>query len=166
MEKTEQLERARKQAEMQFETIASMVERLEHVRECTDFNCDLLTDEEILRGINVHYHGQKATEEDREEYHDEHEAEENILTDPLTVQVRSGWCSPGEELKPEEYEILLCTGGPAVRISGYLSLDYQQPETASLQYQDWFTEWTEYYLNSEEGEILLKYANEFNFGDF
>jgi hypothetical protein len=31
------------------------------------------------------------------------------------------------------------TGGPAVRITGDLA-DYGEPETASIEYQDWFTQ--------------------------
>ena len=34
-----------------------------------------------------------------------------IEEDPLSVQVRSGWHSPGEKAESEEFEILLCTGG-------------------------------------------------------
>jgi general stress protein YciG len=64
-------------------------------------------------------------------------AREAIQEDPLEVSVRGGWHSPGEESEDEEYLILLCTGGPAVRIVG--ELRNKEPHTARLQYQDWGT---------------------------
>src|SRR5690606_19630228 len=48
---------------------------------------------------------------------------------PLEVLVRSGWRRPGEDMEPEEYQILLTTGGPAVRIVGDLD-HYGEPTTA------------------------------------
>jgi hypothetical protein len=43
-------------------------------------------------------------------------AREAILEDALSVLVRSGWYVPGSDAgKSEEFEILLCTGGPAAR---------------------------------------------------
>ena len=72
-------------------------------------------------------------------------AEQTIHEDALSVRVRSGWYSPGaskEDQAPAEYEILLCTGGPACRIVGDLS-EHGEPETARLEVQDWFQPWTE-----------------------
>ena len=40
---------------------------------------------------------------------------------------------------------------------------WQQPETARLEYQDWFTPWTEYYQADEN--TLLEYAQCFYFGE-
>jgi hypothetical protein len=100
------------------------------------------------------------TDEEREE------AEQVIFEDPLSIEVRSDWYTPGAELsdrQPTEYMILLCTGGPAVRIIGDLS-DYQEPETAKIQYQDWGTFWETYYLTDEEETTLLDYARKFYFG--
>jgi hypothetical protein len=42
--------------------------------------------------------------------------------------------------KPSEFMILLCTGGPAVRIRGELDR-YSEPEKPRIEYQDWFTPW-------------------------
>ena len=98
-----------------------------------------------------------TTDEQREE------AEMIIHEDPLSVQVRNGWHNPGEdEHEAEEFEILLCTGGPAARIVGDLSR-YNTPERARLEYQDWFTAWTEYPLISGEEEKVLTYCSEFYF---
>src|SRR5690606_39861453 len=80
---------------------------------------------------------QDAGDEDAEDA-----AREEIEGLPLEVTVRSGWRRPGEAMEPEEYQILLCTGGPAVRIVGYLGR-YGEPTTAVLQYQDWSTPWTD-----------------------
>ena len=91
------------------------------------------------------------------------DARQAILEDALSVEVRSGWYSPGEILGPEEYQILLCTGGPAVRIIGDLG-GYQEPETAGLEYQDWCTPWTTYRLTTGEEQAVLDYARVFYFG--
>jgi hypothetical protein len=51
-------------------------------------------------------------------------AREAILEDALSVRVRSGWREPGKDAdKPEQFEILLCWGGPAARLIGIL-MDY------------------------------------------
>ncbi|KKL57999.1 hypothetical protein LCGC14_2229850, partial [marine sediment metagenome] len=72
--------------------------------------------------------------------------------------------SPGEEADMDfEYKILLCTGGPAVRIIGGLDL-WKEPDTAKIQYQDWFTGW-ERCTDSEEDEAMLTYARQFYFGE-
>ena len=56
-----------------------------------------------------------------------------------------------------QYEILLSTGGPATRLIGDLD-EYNEPESVSLQYQDWGTPWTDYPLTSAQEEALLDYA--------
>src|SRR5690606_36741655 len=71
--------------------------------------------------------------------------------------VRSGWTQPGAEMEAEEYRILLCTGGPAVQIVGDLNR-YNEPESARLQYQDWFTPWTDYPTTQKEDEAMMEYA--------
>ena len=96
------------------------------------------------------------------------EAARVIHEDALSVEVRSGWCAPGGDDRdscrvPAEYKILLCTGGPAVQIIGKLS-NCAEPESARIQYQDWFTPWTDWRgegvpdTASEIGETLLSYA--------
>jgi len=84
-------------------------------------------------------------------------AEQAIQEDPLSVEVRSEWHVPGTKVSGGEYKILLCWGGPAVRIIGGLN-DYNEPESAHIEYQDWFTGWTEYMATDEEEEALLAYA--------
>jgi hypothetical protein len=92
------------------------------------------------------------------------DAEQAIQEDPLCVEVRSGWQSVGEELIPEEFAILLCTGGPAVRIMGELD-DNKQPRRAWLEYQDWGTPWTSYHGENACQDALIAYSQQFFFGE-
>jgi hypothetical protein len=92
---------------------------------------------------------------------------EDIDASALSVLVRSGWHTPGDDTgKPEEFEILLCTGGPAVRLTGTLD-NYGQPDSVSMQVQDWFQPWTGFdpAADDEEEDVLLAYAQSFYFGD-
>ena len=68
------------------------------------------------------------------------EALQAMLENPLEISFRSGWGS-AEDLQPEEFQILLCTGGPAVRIIGELG-NHGEPCRAWIEYQDWGTPWT------------------------
>lgn len=99
---------------------------------------------------------------DAGDFMDADEARECILDDALDVQVRSGWHGPDEKLVPSEYMILLCTGGPAVRIRGDLDR-YLQPCSSVLEYQDWGTPWTEYRGDNADSNALLDYAQCFYF---
>lgn len=83
---------------------------------------------------------------------DEDNARTTILEDALEVQVRSGWCNSKEDMEPEEFFILLCTGGPALRIRG--RLDRGEPSRCWLEYQDWGTPWTQLFP-SELGEYRV-----------
>lgn len=166
MEK-EKDKRAEEQAASQYESVADMVNRLEHAGECEGGEDCKTTDAEIYAGLNLSYkEGDKATNEEREEYHNEDNARQAIEEDPLSVQVRnSAWHSPGEgseDNKPDEYEILLCTGGPACRIVGDLD-EYGQPDTARIEFQDWFIAWEEW--RGADEAILLEYARVFYFGE-
>lgn len=94
------------------------------------------------------------------------DAEQRIQEDPLSIQVRGDWHTPGDEegKTPAEFEILLCTGGPAVRIIGDLN-EHAEPTRARLQHQDWFTPWTELVLDHDDHQILLAYAQCFYYGE-
>ena len=131
---------AKAQAQAQLESIIEMVEALNKAR--TDL-------ENEVKGADI--------------------AEENAIQaideNPLCVSVRSDWHSPSDKPEPpEEYMILLCTGGPACRIIGTLS-EYFEPETARIEYQDWGTPWTDYPLTSEQEAIVLEYAQQFYYGE-
>jgi hypothetical protein len=93
------------------------------------------------------------------------QARERIEQDPLSVQVRSDWHTPDEDPTDAggQFEILLCTGGPACRIVGELDESFE-PRTARLQHQDWGTPWADWPLDCEDEEVLLAYARCFYFG--
>jgi hypothetical protein len=90
-------------------------------------------------------------------------AEQAIHESILSVLVRDGWHEPGKSCEdgPDEYEILLTTGGPALRIWGKIN-DHGEPGTAELQYQDWGTLWTRYPAREV---TLLSFAQCFWFGE-
>jgi hypothetical protein len=87
------------------------------------------------------------------------EAEDQLREDALEVQVRTDWHDSGdtENQSPSEFYILLCTGGPAVRIMGELD-EYGQPSRAWLEYQDWSTPWTHMYIKGSN-DVLCQYAS-------
>lgn len=163
---SEEKNRAKEQARLQLDSIVQMVKRLEHTRECDGGEDCELTDEEIITGLETLFEvGEEASKEERETYHNEDEARQAIEEDPLSVEVRSDWHTAGENSESTEYKICLCTGGPAVQIIGDLD-KHSQPETAKLQYQDWFTRWENFsHTTSEEDEALLTYARQFYFGE-
>lgn len=84
----------------------------------------------------------------------------------LSVQVRSGWHTPGnKDNGPEEYKVLLCTGGPAVQIVGELG-QFNEPDTAQIQYQDWFEPWEDYLETTlYENAAILRYCHMFYYGE-
>jgi hypothetical protein len=93
------------------------------------------------------------------------EAHERIQEDALSVEVRSGWHEParcGDTFRPEDFKILLCTGGPAVQIRGELDED-GEPRRAWLEVQDWGKPWTQYFKADQD--TLLAYARCFYFGE-
>lgn len=94
------------------------------------------------------------------------QAQEDIQNDALSVEVRSGWTPLGDvPFRAEEFMILLCTGGPAVRIVGELG-EHNEPERARLEYQDWFTPWAPCACTTEaESAALLTYCQQFYFGE-
>ena len=90
-----------------------------------------------------------------ERYDKDHSDEiiEELQEMPLSVEFRSGWQGYGEELKPEEFSILMCTGGPAVRIIGKIWDGV--PSDAHIQGQDWGTYWESLPLAAyEQGQLM------------
>jgi hypothetical protein len=107
---------------------------------------------------------------------------ELIRQSVLSVEVRSGWHTPEaiNDRPPEEYRILLTTGGPGLQLTGSLD-ESGQPETAELQHQDWGTPWTRVALQAladpaamaddivaacdKAQAYLLTFAQQFYFGE-
>jgi hypothetical protein len=81
---------------------------------------------------------------------------QEIEESALSVQVRGGWHTPGdvEGAKPEEFELLLTYGGPALRVIGKLD-EYGQPSEPRVQWQDWGTPWTDYRATSTDEDSAL-----------
>lgn len=150
----DKLANAKRQGQAQFDSIKEMVGKVQRLEALT-----------IQHGTA--WHGKPV----REDGVSLEEARRVIEEDALSVQVRSGWHNPGdsEGAKPEEYEILLCTGGPACRIIGTLD-EHGNPDTARLEVADWFQSWTEYRPKVSEDDfnsepVLLEYARCFYFGE-
>lgn len=103
---------------------------------------------------------------DGDTFEDEDSLRERLEEAPLSVEVRcSAWFSPGAETpKPDEYLVLLTTGGPALRITGDLG-SWGTPDNARLEYQDWGTPWTEYDASNAERAQLLAFASLNYFGE-
>lgn len=129
MSNVKEINHAEQQAVAQMESIVEMVANLQLAQESNDL-----------------------------EHVDVEEAQQAIQEDPLSVQVRSDWRDVGAEAEDVEFIILLCTGGPAVRIIGDIGL-HGQPEHPRLQYQDWGTPWTEYFPSSEQRDALQTYCD-------
>ena len=100
----------------------------------------------------------------REANEDCDDEEQAIQEDPLCVEVRSAWHAPGDNADVGEYRILLCTGGPAVQIVGELN-EYHEPDTAEIQFQDWFTLWETMPTDEVEEKAMLDYAQCFYFDE-
>lgn len=150
-------DRAKEQAAAQYSSIVDMLAAVEcdydRLEELRDTDPEDLTDEDREELTELEAAAGDCT--------DEEDARQRISEDPLSVEVRSDWASPGEELTPGEFQILLCTGGPAVRIMG--ELDRGEPCRAWLEYQDWGTPWTQYFGASSD--TLCQYASHFFFGE-
>ena len=150
---------ARDQAAAQFASICEMIaasemdwDRLEELRELrADHEADM-ADETDPKPWAIAYPDEAEELAELEEIagdcEDLEDAMRRIYEDPLSVDFRSGWTSCGDDMQPEEFQILLCTGGPAVRILGELGFD-GEPCRAWLEFQDWGTPWTQYFCDSE-----------------
>ena len=65
---------------------------------------------------------------------------DTVLNTPLDVSVRSAWASVGTEFEVDEYQVLLSTGGPSLRIHGDLD-SCGRAVNARLEWQDRGTGW-------------------------
>lgn len=88
----------------------------------------------------------------------------------LAVRVRDSWrdpLDPNDRGTPEEYEILLTTGGSRLRLYGDLNQDGESGPYAVLQWQYEGTPWTDWYPADMNGipyrNILRDFASCFYF---
>jgi len=127
-----------------------------------------------LESIKELYRNYKQAESD-DDYTREDEIREQAQDEALSVEFRSGWSSNPEEMKPEEFKILLSTGGPACQIIGKIDYGSCEPIDIEIQYQDWFTPWEPLQLNctyadkspniTSDYEALEWFCNCFYFGE-
>ena len=128
-----------------------------------------------LESIKELYRNYKQAESDGD-YTREDEIREQAQDEALSVEFRSGWTSNPEEMKPEEFIILLSTGGPACQIVGKIDYGSCEPIDIEIQYQDWFTPWEPLQLNctyadrspniTSDYEALEWFCNCFYFGEY
>lgn len=151
---------ARDEVRAQYESVAVMVaalnldwDRLAELREARGEGETLSTDDAAELAELEQAAGDCA---------DADAARQRIEEDALSVEVRSDWVQPGDQMAPGEFKILLCTGGPAVQIRGELD-EHSQPVRAWLEYQDWETPWAQYF--GADKDVLLAYCNVFFFGE-
>lgn len=157
---------ARDQARAQMASIAEMVaaanmdwDRLDELRDMrADHEADM-ADQTDPKTWAVSYPDEaeelaelEETAGDCEDYED---AMRRIYEDPLSVDFRSGWSSDPNDLQPEEFQILLCTGGPAVRLMGELGFD-GGVSCVWMEFQDWGTPWTQFF--DVDTDALTTYA--------
>lgn len=165
------------QAQAQAESIAAMVAALtcdyDRLQELRDERADLASaaedpesEDETAQALQALAQWDDANAEELNTLEheagdcaDEEDARNRIQEDALSVEVRSGWTSHGDTMTPEDFRIVLCTGGPHVEIMG--ELDNGQPFCAWLQYQDWGTPMTRFFKVEES--TLLAYCQEFYF---
>ena len=85
----------------------------------------------------------------------------------LSVEFKSGLTSNAEEMEPEEFKILLSTGGPACQIVGKIDYGSCEPIDIEIQYQDWGTPWTtlEISYHHDDYQALEWFCNCFYFGE-
>jgi len=145
-------------------SIVAMVTRYEHSTRCTEAreDCEALPGD-VRDALDLD-RDRDATAEEWQDYHDEDDAEQRISESVLEVLVRGDWHTPGEHSEDAEFEILLTTGGPALRIRG--ELDHQgEPRRAWLEHQDWGTPWTPFWdattAPHDAPSTLLAFASHF-----
>jgi len=111
-----------------------------------------------LESIKELYRNYKEAESN-DDYEAQDAIREEALNDALSVEFRSGWNTNSEDMKAEEFKILLSWGGPACRIIGKLD-DFNQPTDIEIQYQDWGTPWENLILNPHYADLNINITND------
>ena len=90
----------------------------------------------------------KIMHEEREVFDPETDSHYS-LTQPLSV----------DEVR--EFSVVICTGGPAVKIVAKYWTDSSEAFYVALQHQDWFEGWADYDLNSKQQALVEEYVRHF-----
>ena len=135
---------AKQQAQAQVSRIVGMIRALD-----CDFDRLAELREEKRDGLAFEWSEELADlEEKAGGFESEEETRDAIYGTPLSVEVRSGWHSVGEEAgEPEEFRIVLCTGGPHVELTGDIG------GSVRVVFRDW-GESGEYYPDADERAAL------------
>ena len=102
---------------------------------------------ELYRAAQEVQNGAEVVTFEGDDYTNEDSLRDRATDGALSVEVRGPWYTPGsgEGIHASEFQILISTGGPALRIIGDLT-EYGEPDAdnARMEVQDWGTPWTEY----------------------
>lgn len=128
--------------------------------------CWMLTIVEFYHGFQALDSREKdVVEIDDELYDSVEKIRERINELPLSVQVREDWHDVGDKGEVAEFNVLLSTGGPALRIVGDLDQN-NCPADPKLQWQDWGTPWTDYDSDLEDSADALQwFVEQFYYGE-
>lgn len=121
---------------------------------------------QLYRAYNALNSGEmESVEVDGEEYADADELTQRVMESALSVDVRSGWTPASDvPLQAEEFQILLSTGGPAMRIIG--DINRGSADGAKMEFQDWGTPWTLFCGEDEDYDAALDwFVSCFYFGE-
>ena len=150
---------AYEEAEAQMQAIHEMVAALncdyDRLDELTDQDTELTQEEQAELTELKDAAGGCADRDDAST-----RAHENALS----VEVRSGWSEVGAVGAPEEFRIVLCTGGPHVEIRGELDQN-GEPRGARLDYFGASVPRSTYHGPLSDAGVLLTYCQEFYFGE-
>lgn len=155
---------AESQALAQVESIVAMVAALnvnyERLEELRDMQSALEQDVDAEGMSWVEVAELTELEEAAGECTNEDDARNRITEDALSVEVRSGWTSSKDDFEPEEFRIVLCTGGPHVEIVG--DIDRGTPSRVRVLYRDWGTSGE---LFDFDHGAVIEYCHQFYFGE-
>jgi hypothetical protein len=85
--------------------------------------------------------------------------EERVREMPLSLLFRTGWFRTCEEAETAEFELLLSTGGPALRITGDVLDDSLVGPV--MQMQDWGTPWVDVCTDAQDDRALVWFIDHF-----
>ena len=105
-----------------------------------------------------------TVELDGQVFDDVDDIQERAMESVLSVDVRSSWTAWGSEMEAEEFQIVLCTGGPEVVIHGRIN-QHDEPTDPVVNHRDWGTTYQAYYSDADDADDALDwFCRQFYFG--